>query len=212
MARIIPNQEARLNYKQRLFLGFVLKPLRLFCESCDTCVPSNMVWCCAYCGAENTKTRLYSFLNKCEHCKRSPKSYACPQCASINYLDEDSDGTMPARSTAKPSEIPTQTVEEELSPEEMKHREHEEKKADIAREMELLGLNAKLVQMKESLAAPKTARERLERSFEEHEAHAMAIHAIAKEQRDKNAERYKDDPEMLEMANESLNNWVESQL
>lgn len=212
MARRIPNQEARLAYKQRLFFGAVLKPLRLFCDSCDSLVPSDMAWRCPHCQNQNTKTRLYSFLTKCEHCKRSPKSFACPHCASINFLDEDMDGTKPAKSAGKVSVAAPPTDEKEMSPEEQRRTEHEEKKAAIAREMELLELTAKLTRMKEALATPKSARERLEKSFSEHEASSMAIHAIAKEQREKNAEKYKDDPDMLEMANESLANWVESQL
>src|ERR1041385_8201165 len=98
MARKINPLKARGIYKGRLLLGMVLKPLRLFCDHCDKYIPSDMEWRCGYCNEENRATRLYSFLNKCQKCKRSPKAVVCPHCQKINFLDKERVGTHPARS------------------------------------------------------------------------------------------------------------------
>lgn len=207
MAKRIPNLKARSRFRQRLLLGLTVKPVRLFCESCDKYVPSDMPWRCSHCDHDNTKTKIYSFLNKCRECKRSPKSYVCPHCGSINFLDRDMNAAHPAR------KMPAYVVPEPPpDEEEEKQRQHDNRKQDLEREIEITRLNARLAQLKTSAEFKDvTAREALQKSFSEHDAHMMGTYIIEKEQRAKNAEQYKDEPELLSKANESLSLWVENQ-
>lgn len=213
MARLIPNERARLEYKQRMFLGLIGRPLRVECEHCHQIVLSNTRWECGRCGNENERTRVYSFLNRCRSCRQPPKSYECPHCARINFLDEDRNSSTAAR-TIRRIEEPAPLAEPLEDPRAAKRRMHEEQKEDVLREIEMAQLNARLAEVKAASEPPakKNSRELLEESYSEHDTHSMAIHTIAREQRLKNAERFKDDPELLEMANESLQAWVENQL
>lgn len=215
MAARILNVEARGRFKQRLIFGFIFKPLRLFCDHCDRYVPSDLVWQCGHCDHTNTWSQFYSFLHKCQKCKRAPRSYGCPHCEKINFLDSTRSGSHPAR---KPptvhTEVPLPSEAAKDSVSERRKREYEERKEEIERAIVLEALNAKLTQLKASseFRKQKTAREKLEESFNEHSAHVMGARIIAREQRVKNAETYKADPDLLSMANEAVDHWEEGQL
>jgi hypothetical protein len=221
MARQISNVEARSNYKQRLLLGFVLKPLRLICDSCDKSVFSDMHWECGYCGHANIRTKIYSFLTKCRECKRPPKSYVCPHCEVLNFLDEDNDGAHSARAPAKditpldPALSPNQIkAASEKASADAQSKERAAQKAQLRHEIEVAQLNAQLAELKASadLGKEKPIREKLEESFSTHDAQAMGALTIAREQKMKNAERFKDDPDLQAMADESVDSWLESQM
>lgn len=211
MAGRIPTLKARGRFKARLLLGLTLRPLRLFCERCDAYIPSDMVWVCSYCNFENRITQIYSFLNKCQNCKRPPKSYVCPRCTSVNFLDRDSDGSHPAWGAhALPNAAPTAAMVEE-DPLEKKRREQLEEREDLQHQIEVARLNERLQELKSSTAFKQevSAMERLEKSFSEHDAHTMGVHIIAKRERALITEQFKDDPEMRERAEASLTNWLE---
>jgi hypothetical protein len=206
--------EARRAFKKGLgsLFGFDPAPLRLFCERCDKCVPSDVRWVCGHCEHENRRTKLYSFLNKCQSCEREPASYACPHCGATNALESDGSNGLPAKCFLAPAEEPKKPAPE-VDPRIKKKREHAERKEDLEQEIEITQLNVRLTQLKASSApieqSPHAA---LEKSFSEYETHFMGVHMVAKEQRAKNAERYKDDPEMLERAQELVTRWLEERL
>ena len=208
MARRIPTLKAKSHFKQRLLFGMVFKPLRLFCDHCDKYVPSDMPWRCSHCSHENERTRIHSFLNKCRNCKRSPKAYACPHCGQFNFLDTDREVAHPALPVGRPP-----AAESTTDPRKEKLRERIEQKESLEHEIVIARLDAELKHIKESaeFKKEKSARESLEKSFSEHDAHMMGAHALAREQRRKNAETYKDDPELRTMADESVQHWLEQQ-
>jgi hypothetical protein len=206
MARNIPTLKARARFRERLLFGLTLaKPLRLFCDHCDKFVPSDLKWRCSHCNGENTRTWRNSFLNKCEHCKRSPKSYECPHCQKINFLDRDSDAGHPARQSVAPdpslADFDYRAFKREL---------HGDKVEDLRHEIDVERLNLELASLKAARTEPlNDPRARLEKSFSEHDAHMMAVHEIARRERQRNAEKYRDDPELREMADDSVQMWVE---
>jgi hypothetical protein len=51
----------------------------------------------------------------------------------------------------------------------------------------------------------------MQKSFSEHDAHVMGARIIAKERREEYAKKYKDDPDLLSQANESVDSWLEQQ-
>jgi hypothetical protein len=208
MARRVTPLKARRAFKGRLLLGLVLRPLRLFCEHCDKYVPSDMEWRCGYCNEENWFTRYYSFLNKCRKCKRPAKSFVCPHCREINFLDKDQVETHPA-TKAGPSVLPPTKDEARRE----KREEREDSKEELNHEIEIARLSADLVKYKASaeFAKAKTAMEKLEKSFGEHDAHVMGVKTIVRRQKALNFEKYKDDPEGLEDATDSLESWAESE-
>jgi hypothetical protein len=208
MARTIDSiLKARARFVERLVFGIALHPLRLFCTHCGKYVPSDMEWVCGYCDHGNTKTNRFSFLSRCEECRRGPKSFVCPHCGTVHCLDKDADTQHPAR---KPGPAPVPP----LDPREGKRQAHEERKEDLEHKIAIARLNAELAKVKAEVKPSKTmsAREKLEKSFTEHDTHTMAVHEIAKRERQQNAEKYKDAPDLLRMANDSLQGWTESQL
>src|SRR5258708_5258030 len=105
----ISTLKARKKYKQRLLFGLAVKTLGPLFRDCGKYIPSDLEWKCGYCDAENHRTKLYSFLRKCRHCKRPPKAMQCPHCSQPNYLDKDRDPRHAARalSLALPPVIET---------------------------------------------------------------------------------------------------------
>lgn len=209
MAGKVPLLKARARFKERLFFGFMLPPLRLFCEPCGHYVPSSMEWVCSRCHHENRRTSLNSFLHQCEQCKQAPKSFECPQCKAVNFLTADSDGTHPAR-TIPPPPVPAREFDLVKLQRELRNEEKE----DLKHAVMLARLNAELAQHKAAAEKPteQGPRERLEKSFAEHQAHLLEAHRIARREKQQNAETYRDDPEFLEMADEAVQAWLESHM
>lgn len=209
MAGTTLDKTSRTKFRLRLYCGLVVKPVRFFCEYCGKYIPSDIEWRCSYCSHENRETRLYSFLNKCRNCKRPPSAFVCPHCDQVHFLDESESDSHPAIALER---LPTAESPEETS--KRKRLEHSARKEELNAEIEITELNVKLAKLKtgEEFKSAKTAREKLEQSFSEHDAHVMGVHMLAKEQRKNNSERFKDDPEMLERANDSLDAWIESHL
>lgn len=204
MARKITSLKARKIFKTRLLLGLVLKPLRLFCEHCDKYVPSDMEWVCGHCNEHNHFTKYYSFLNKCRRCKRPPKSYICPHCGAVNYLDKDEESLHPARQID--NTVPAPPLDHRVE----KRQAHEERKEDLANEIEIARLNAALARLKESaeFGFETEAMRKLEKSFSEHDAHVMGVHKIEAREEKLIPEKYKDDPVRQDQARDSLKKWV----
>ena len=220
MDRKIHPLKARSRFKARLLFGMVLKPLRLFCQHCDKYMPSDMEWRCAHCGHENWATKYYSFLNKCQNCKRPPKSVACPHCGKLNFLDRDGDGSHPAVRIFVP--VPQSPLVPPVPPiippttaqvRAVKRENHADRKEAIQQEIEIAKLNADLVRCKESAEFREELKRmaKLIKNFSEHEADVMGVKMVVKKKRSEYAETFKDDPEGLQDANDSLGMWAEKQ-
>jgi hypothetical protein len=143
-----------------------------------------------------------------------PKSYVCPHCDRVNFLDSDQSTSHPARAIGRVPDSFDENAQQPEDPHVLKRSEHEKRKEALQWKIEIAALNAQLGKVKASseFKKEKSAREKLEASFSEHDAHVMGAHIVAKEQRAKNAEQYKDDPGLLGMANESIARWLEDQL
>jgi hypothetical protein len=139
----------------------------------------------------------------------------------LNFLDEDNDGAHSARAPAKditpldPALSPNQIkAASEKASADAQSKERAAQKAQLRHEIEVAQLNAQLAELKASadLGKEKPIREKLEESFSTHDAQAMGALTIAREQKMKNAERFKDDPDLQAMADESVDSWLESQM
>jgi hypothetical protein len=223
MDRKINPLKARSRFKARLLLGMVLKPLRLFCEHCDKYLPSDTEWRCDYCGHHNEATKIYSFLNKCEQCKRAPKAVVCPHsdCRKLNFLDRDRDGSHPAkpilvlkeeaRALLRPAGPTQEQIDAEKRAKERmrKSEEHADKKTDINREIEIAELDAQLAKWKAAAEANSgnAILSNLRKDGERHVLHNMGVQIVAKEL----TEKYKQlAPEMTEQNEATIRNWTEN--
>jgi hypothetical protein len=214
MAKFNP-LDARPHFKSRMFLtlGLRRKPIQLSCEHCGKLTASDMEWVCGFCDVENHRTKLYSFLFKCEQCKQPPKCLQCPHCKTVMFFGKSRDTRHTARKTQSPTSPET---EEQIQAK--RAREREDSKAQVEHEITLTRLNAELTKLKKSIedtmesGKKKTPHESLEESFTEHDAQVMAAYKIAKREKEANQKKYADDPELLEMANESIQDWLEKKL
>jgi len=172
--------------------------IHLFCDKCDKYISSDFAWVCSFCDAENETS---SFLEKCPNCTRLHLSVECPHCGHSMALDDKDDTLRPAKIRVK-SKDKMETAAH-FAAEETRYRE---RKAQVEREIELTQLTAQLEQLKQSIDFQKevSARARLEKSFDAHDAHMMGVYTIAREQKAKAAEKYRSDPETLQMAHESI--------
>jgi hypothetical protein len=197
----------RLRFRERQILTFGLrrKPLKLFCEHCGKFIPSDMEWVCGYCNLRNVRTKLYSFLNKCEQCKRVPKSFHCPHCNATMFFDGPRDDRHPARNNVAPP-CPPETEEQAKA---KKLLERGERKAELEYEIVCAKLDndlAALLKQREMYKS-KTPDQALEEDFLKDDAQFMGVHKIASEKIKMYEKLYADDPELLEMATLSVKKW-----
>jgi hypothetical protein len=220
-----PNSTARSAYRIKRIIGFLSGPLRasitrsasdyippvhLFCDSCCKHISSNADWVCAYC--DNVHTVLasrgaYSFLNKCAFCDTSPKSFICPHrhCGVINVLHASSSKEPPARIVLR--------IEEEKVPQastEVSRLKHLEEKLKLEREIEIAALNKRLAQLKLSpeFKQEVSIREKQEKDYSNFSADKMGIQMLERKERAKIADECRDDLEMMEMRNLTLDAFV----
>ena len=210
MSKTVFPLRAREAFKQRTrsLFGLQPQPIELLCDYCGKFVPSDMKWRCGYCNHENHRTEVYSFLSKCQACGREPKAFVCPhpQCGHVNFLDEDKDGSHPAQQIVeRPKPVPQE------DPKAQKRREHESRKEDLEREIELAKLNSVLAQAKAAGEINKdpTAQEKMKEEIRRYLERVMGDHMAAEELRAEFAERYKDDPETMKMVNEAIERFLE---
>ena len=117
------------------------QPVHIFCKQCGKSIPSTWEWVCGYCGHEHRNIRVYSFLYKCQQCKRQPRAFVCPHCKALNRFDKDDSGKYPARkipvvpppAKQPPPPPPPPPAESDL---ERRRREHREELEDLGRKIE----------------------------------------------------------------------------
>ena len=188
----------------------VIMPFRPFCPHCGKHVASDVQWKCGFCDKKNTNTRRFSFLNKCEHCDAAPKAYLCHNCGETIFLDEHENAKHCARIFVEPTR-------EEVKPiAELKSEQIKLKKLDIM----IAQMDTELALAKQTLRGVQLQRkelglskhDRLQESYDEHEALHTKIHEIAAKQEREAREKYSGNPQMLELKLQSIRDWVAKQL
>jgi hypothetical protein len=201
---------ARSKFLERRMLTFGLrrKPLKMFCEHCGKFIPSDIEWICGYCNMENLRTKSYSFLHKCEQCKRSPKSFHCPHCNRISFFDETHDDRHPARSNHQPVSVPA-IVETNEQIRAQKILEREERKAELEYKIVCarLDLDLETLEKKREMLKKKSPEQILKDDSTEHDSIFITVHKIAKENLQTYEKEFADDPELMEMARLSVQKW-----
>ena len=211
MAKFKP-LDARIQFKSKLIMSFGLsrEPIKVECIHCGKIILSDMEWVCGYCDAENTSTKMYSFLNKCNVCKQPPKSIECPHCNKLNFLINSRDDRHPAKKIRPP-----QKPETEEAMRAKKARQRDDAKMEVEHELLMTRLNAELAKLKKTIEQSQTPLkiksplEKLKENFLEHDALYMGTRRIAKEALEANKTKFADDPVLLADANDSVKDWLE---
>lgn len=182
------------------------RAIGLRCPGCLKYIATNTPWVCGFCKAENRKPDEFPFVHQCEHCSAQPKAYKCHHrnCGRIIFLTEDEQEQNYAYCL---------NTETQRPPEDTRAQRVESKEA-LAHELEMADLASKLDGFKQraDFSKKKSPKEEIEDSFEKHHARFMGTREFARKQRAANAEKFKDDPEMLKFANEALDDWERSRL
>lgn len=193
-----------------LFFVLEKRAVGLRCPGCLKYIASNTPWVCGFCKGENRKPDEFPFVHQCEKCSAQPKAYKCHHksgdkpCGRIIFLSEDEQEQNYAYCLN--TEIPT-------PPEDKKLQRNESKEA-LIHEIEMADLATKLdaIKQRADFGKKKTPGEEIQDSFEKHHARFMGTREFARRQRAVNAEKFKDDPEMLRFADEALEDWERSRL
>jgi len=174
MSKSVPPPEARNVFKRqaRTLWSLPSESIQVICSHCAKAVPGDMKWHCGYCNNDNHRTEVYSFLSKCQKCGREPKSFVCPHCGKINALDKDKDERNPAREAVEmPKPVPP------VDPRTQKRQEHEARREELEREIDLAKLAAILAQTKASADAQKEkpASEKIKEDVRKFVEHTMGF-------------------------------------
>lgn len=187
------------------FLVLGNRAIKIRCPHCTQLITSNTPWVCGFCQATNKKIEEFPFVHKCEHCSAEPKAYKCHHCGKLVFLTED-------QLKANYASCVNTAIKEEPPPDEAALRDKEQKGMEHKLVMEKMTAELEEMKRKAELAKPKSPQEKVEESFSRHHVSYMAAHDIARREKAANAEKYKDDPYLLERANESVDDWLQKHL
>jgi hypothetical protein len=202
------------------------RPVRLFCPECGKYLPSDLPWICGRCNSENRPTSIstgilsswravrYSYLYKCKRCGEGPVSYECHHCEHVFVIDERWEQAETAEVRRLAAYKLTGAPLGPESPERIRERhalqrERLEQNITIAElETKFAARKRELEQVQKSEKPLLTVHEKLEMSFQKDREESMAVHDIAREARAKANQKYAGDPEMLEMENAVIEQFV----
>jgi predicted RNA-binding Zn-ribbon protein involved in translation (DUF1610 family) len=175
--------------------------IKIFCRECGKHIPTTGPWRCGYCDHVN---KYNTYLDECTKCRQSARSYACPQCGVLNYLDEQQDGRHPASEADSSGPSLHRDVWEDRR-ETIRERKYE---------IQLATLDAELAEAKARL--PKAQKRRSVREVVKQQfSHAHERHlAIMEEQREaikRIKKQYADDPDLRDHLIERIQIWAEEQ-
>lgn len=184
-----------------VFMNFIVlekRSIKIRCPHCQKSVRTNTPWVCGECGEKNQQIDEFPFVNRCEHCSAEQKSYKCPHsnCGQLIFLTADKLEGNYAYSTA--SNITNTSIDDEA----IRQKQRLEKEHEIA----MAEFDEKLKQIKTRAEGPKvkTLYEQKKTKLDDYYASVMGIRQDVKKLKADAAELYKDDPEGLKDANDTL--------
>jgi hypothetical protein len=181
------------------------------CPECRKVISTNTPWICGVCGKANTRTNKFPFIHRCEHgeCGAEPKAYKCHHrgCGKLIFLTDDCQEENFARCLTAPVPPAPDETKEEISAQEREKRR-------LEHQLVITRLNAELNEAKKLVDPPKKKpiREIIEEDYTRYNTRYMIVYEIAAREKKANAEKYKDDPEMLERTNLSVDTWLHDKI
>lgn len=176
--------------------------IKIRCPHCRKYLRTGTPWICGECQAKNQQIDEFPFVHRCEHCSAEPKAYRCHHCDEPIFLTEDTRKQNCATSLGRGGDL-----SEKPEPESARY---EREKQDLEHQILMTELAAKLDANKQRLefAKHKNPSEEIEDSFTKHFARHMGSREFARKQKAVNAEKYKDDPEGLKDADDTVDDWL----
>jgi len=209
-----------------------IRPVRLFCPHCGKYIPSNTPWTCGRCNSENhpelpTFDLFFtgrsccsrSYLNACKECDAEPLAFRCYHCQQMIVLKgiagKISAEELERHCAQKPQTTAPPPVVVAESQDTVRQRRVIEKE-DLEHRITVAELETSLAQRVAALTAVRTrdekrelsAKERLEQSFIKQREETLAVHDVAQKARSKAKQKYAKDPEMLELENAVIEDFV----
>lgn len=179
------------------------RPIWVRCPHCTKRVATNTPWVCGFCQEKNHEIDEYPFVYRCGQCGAEPKAYKCHHrgCGKLIFLTSDEleqNYAVCLNSDAAP-------------PVEDAPVRYEQERRALEHEIMMLELAAKLETSKQRFAGsrPKSPSEEIEESFTRYYSKVMGSNEFSLKQKAANAEKFKNDPDMLRRANLAVDQWLD---
>jgi hypothetical protein len=183
------------------------RAIAIKCPNCSKTLMTNTPWVCGFCQHKNTRANEFPFIHRCEPsggCGADIKTYKCHHtgCEKLIFLTEDHQEENYAYAYREVTPVPDKAKEE--------INKQQKDKRDLEHQLMMTRLTAELNEAKRTVDPPKekAPHEIVEESFSRYNTFTMSAYDIARREKAANAEKYKDDPEMLERANLSVDTWL----
>ena len=166
---------------------------------------TNTPWVCGFCKAANNNVDDFPFIHRCQHCSAEPKAYKCHHCGELIFLTDDQ--LKANHAFCLGTEV--QLVPPPPAPDEAAHQKREVE--TLQHQVIVARLTAELNKVKNQaeLSKKKSPEQKIEESLTEHLASNMAGFRAARNVKMALAEELKDDPDLLEKANASVDEWLD---
>jgi hypothetical protein len=186
---------------------FVLdkRAVKILCDKCQKPIMTNTPWVCGFCKAANNNVDDFPFIHRCQHCSAEPKAYKCHHCGELIFLTDDQ--LKANHAFCLGTEV--QLVPPPPAPDEAAHQKREVE--TLQHQVIVARLTAELNKVKNQaeLSKKKSPEQKIEESLTEHLASNMAGFRAARNVKMALAEELKDDPDLLEKANASVDEWLD---
>jgi hypothetical protein len=179
------------------------------CPTCRKKIATNTPWMCGSCSVKNEHVDDFPFVNRCESCGVEPKAYRChhENCGKLIYLTKDELMRNFAYCINPVLEAREEEVERDTYEQKKRRGEYRLHLAQLYKQVELAEQEENNVKKKAEPLKEKTQEEKIKEHREGRRSKTIAAAEIYRNERKANEEKYKDDPEMLKMANEDLDDW-----
>lgn len=181
------------------------RAIKIQCPHCGKILKTNTPWVCGFCGVKNQNANEFPFVHRCEHCGAEQKAYKCHHgCTEPILLTDDADGSMPAYCAVAPV---VDKAPEEAAREAVKRQIE---KNILADEIEITKLTAELNERKNRLDL--TKKKSIEEDFNSFRDPRLGAKEFAERKKAENAEKYKNNKDILDRENAIVDEWLRSKL
>jgi hypothetical protein len=185
------------------------------CPHCEKKIATNTPWMCGACSVKNEHVDDFPFVNRCESCGVEPKAYQChhKECEKLIFLTKDELVKNYAYCINPVIEAREEEVERDTFEQKKRRAEYKLHLARLNTDVELAEQAEnevkKRTQQPNQPQQPKekTSEDKVREHRERRRAKTISATEIYRAERKANEEKYKDDPEMLKMVNEDLEDW-----
>jgi hypothetical protein len=169
-------------------------------------------WMCGACSAKNEHVDDFPFVHRCESCGVEPKAYRChyEECGKLIFLTKDELVRNYAYCINPVLEAREEEVERDTFEQKKRRGEYRLHLAQLYKKVELAEQAENEVKKRAEPQKEKTPEEKIKEHREKRRSKTIIATETYRNERKANEEKYKDDPEMLKMVNEDLEDWYKN--